>query len=127
MKKTIALFLAIASLSASIPVCAAAETLTVTTDACADAVSVWPEGVNAFLWGIGGLVLSVAAVGAAFITAPEVPADRLIGKSAGYAAQYSECFRSSARLYQGVSAAAGCTLQAGIIVFSILSLASAPI
>lgn len=59
------------------------------------------------LWGLAGLGCGCFGVGAAFLIAPPVPGEKLIGKSADYVNGYSEGYKSAVVMRQVGYASAG--------------------
>lgn len=50
------------------------------------------QDVSAISWGIGGFFCSVCAVAYVYIDKPQVPAARLVGKSADYVSFYTDTY-----------------------------------
>ncbi len=66
------------------------------------------------LWLLAGIGCGIFAIGAAFFTHPNPPAEMLIGKSSEYVLGYSEGYRSKARNSNVMYASIGCLLSIAI-------------
>lgn len=59
------------------------------------------------IWILAGVGCGIFGVGLAFLVPPSVPAERLVGKSADYAAGYADRYKSSGKMRQTLYACAG--------------------
>ncbi len=66
------------------------------------------QDVSAISWGIGGFFCSVCAVAYVYIDKPQVPASRLVGKSAEYVSFYTDTYNREVRKQRGQAAMIGC-------------------
>ena len=90
--------------------------------ASADARSDAKQNVSPFAWGAYGFACSIVALPHAFLGTPEVPFERLIGKSPDYVNTYTRVYQQSAKRRRLQSAAIGCGLGVGVSTFTNLIL-----
>ena len=74
----------------------------------ADALRDVEQDVSTISWGIGGFFCSVCAVAYVYIDKPQVPAARLVGKSAEYVSFYTDTYNREVRKKRGQAALIGC-------------------
>ena len=66
------------------------------------------QDVSTISWGIGGFFCGVCAVAYVYIDKPQVPASRLVGKSAEYVSFYSDTYNREVKKKRGQAAMIGC-------------------
>lgn len=66
------------------------------------------QDVSAISWGIGGFFCNVCAVAYVYISKPQVPASRLVGKSPEYVSFYTDTYNREVRKKRGQAAMIGC-------------------
>lgn len=126
MKKAIAFFILLILLSTTLlyPIATYAQ-MTEAQQAEADARRDVSQDVSAISWGIGGFFCSVCAIAYVYIDKPQVPASRLVGKSAEYVAFYTDTYNRETKKKRGQAALIGCL--AGSIVNTIFFYLSEPV
>ena len=82
--------------------------------ASVDARSDAKQNVSPFAWGAYGFACSIVALPHAFLGTPEVPFERLIGKSPDYVNTYTRVYQQSAKRRRLQSAAIGCGIGVGV-------------
>lgn len=109
MTKAIAFSTLILMLSTTLlyPIATHAQ-MTEVQQAEADARRDVSQDVSAISWGIGGYFCSVCAVAYVYIDKPQVPAARLVGKSAEYVSFYTDTYNREVRKKRGQAALIGC-------------------
>ena len=90
----------------------------------ADALRDVDQDVSPISWGIGGFFCGVCAVAYVYIDKPQVPASRLVGKSAEYVSFYTDTYNREVRKQRGQAALIGCL--AGSIFSTLTIYLSAP-
>ena len=78
------------------------------------------QDVSAISWGIGGFFCSVCAVAYVYIDKPQVPASRLVGKSAEYVSFYTDTYNREIKKQRGQAAMIGCL--AGTVFYTLTNL-----
>ena len=66
------------------------------------------QDVSPISWGIGGFFCGVCAVAYVYIDKPQVPASRLVGKSAEYVSFYTDTYNRETKKQRGQAAMIGC-------------------
>lgn len=66
-------------------------------------------------WTIGGVLLGIFAIGAAYMITPEIPAKYLLGKPPDYVLIYTDTYKDLIRTKRVNSATHGCLIGAGIV------------
>ena len=62
---------------------------------CQEGEAAANDNVNGTVWAVGGCLATVVALGAATFLEPEPSSSALIGKSDGYVAEYTDCYREA--------------------------------
>lgn len=119
MKKAIAFSTLILMLSTTLlyPIATHAQ-MTEVQQAEADARRDVSQDVSTISWGIGGFFCGVCAVAYVYIDKPQVPASRLVGKSAEYVSFYTDTYNREVRKSRGQAAMIGCLASS---IFSTLT------
>ncbi len=109
MKKVIALSTLILMLSTTLlyPIATHAQ-MTEVQQAEADARRDVSQDVSPISWGVGGFFCGVCAVAYVYIDKPQVPASRLVGKSADYVSFYTDTYNREVKKQRGQAAMIGC-------------------
>jgi len=79
-------------------------------EACVQAKADAEMDVNKTMWFVGGCLIGVLGVGAAYLVKPNPPASKLLGKSPEYIASYSDCYSAKASSIQTSSSIYGCVV-----------------
>ena len=66
------------------------------------------QDVSTISWGVGGFFCGVCAVAYVYIDKPQVPAARLVGKSADYVSFYTDTYNREVKKQRGQAAMIGC-------------------
>ncbi len=82
--------------------------MTEVQQAVADARRDVGQDVSTISWGVGGFFCGVCAVAYVFIDKPQVPAARLVGKSAHYVSFYTDTYNREVKKQRGQAAMIGC-------------------
>ncbi len=77
------------------------------------------QDVSPISWGVGGFFCGVCAVAYVYIDKPQVPAARLVGKSADYVSFYTDTYNREVKKQRGQAAMIGCL--AGSIFYTLTS------
>jgi len=77
-------------------------------DACLQAQIDAKRNVSEGTWFAAGFLFGIFGVGAAYISTPHPPPERLLGKSPDYIILYTNCYQRHARDKQVNNAVAGC-------------------
>ena len=109
MKRSIAVFALILLLFTTMlyPIMTYAQ-MTEVQQAEADARRDVGQDVSPISWGVGGFFCGVCAVAYVYIDKPQVPAARLVGKSANYVSYYTDTYNREVKKQRGQAAMIGC-------------------
>jgi hypothetical protein len=126
MKKHVAVFLCLLILFIGMaPILSAAtmskeEVNQYWTNVCKSAKTDADKETSSLLWmGAGCLLNALGLLGAYFIKTPP-PAERLIGKPAAYATQYTKCYEQRSTDIMTSNAWLGCGIAAGVEVVGMI-------
>jgi hypothetical protein len=130
MKKVVVIVLVGLMLVVTSPFMLLAATAAAPAEACAQAkidVSV-DFATPSLLWMGAGCLFGIFAIIAGFIVTPDVPSNRILGKSSKYVAEYSDCYKEEGKGKQWLCALSGCSLTVAIscAIWSIMILNATP-
>jgi len=90
-------------------------------DPCRQAQIDAKRDVQEGTWFAAGFLFGIFGVGAAYITTPNPPPERLLGKSPDYITLYTNCYQRYAKDEQVSNAAAGCIFWNALALLLIAS------